>query len=53
MNMTQLCERYLLKKPQFLNLDIEGYGTKALEGNDWSNPKCRPELIFSENNALS
>lgn len=33
-----------------MNLDVQGYGGKVLEGNDWSNPKCVPELIISEIN---
>ena len=35
-NMTQICDRFLMKKPLFLSLDIEGYGSLALQGNDWS-----------------
>ena len=37
MNMKDLCLRFFPRKPLFLNLDIEGYGAKALEGNDWDN----------------
>lgn len=33
-----------------MNLDVEGYGGKVLASNDWSNPKCVPELIISEIN---
>ena len=33
-----------------MNLDIEGYGAKALLSNDWNNTKCVPEIIFSEIN---
>ena len=35
-----------------MNLDIEGYGAMALSENDWDNEKCRPDIIFSENNEL-
>lgn len=31
-----------------MNLDIEGYGTQALKSNDWTNPKCVPEIIICE-----
>ncbi len=30
MSMKQLCNRYFHRKPLFINLDIEGYGSKAL-----------------------
>lgn len=33
-----------------MNLDIEGYGSKALLSNDWTNDKCVPDVIFSEIN---
>ena len=42
MNMSKLCHMFFLKKPKFLSLDIEGYGTKALMGNDWDSDLCRP-----------
>ena len=37
----------------FLNLDVEGLGGYALKQNDWENPKCRPEMILAEENALN
>ena len=45
--MKQLCERFYYRRPIFMNLDIEGYGPRALQYNDWKNIKCVPELIFS------
>lgn len=52
MALSTVCERYFYKKPLFFNLDIEGYGAQALLSNDWSNPKCRFEVVFTElNNA--
>ena len=51
--LKQLCERYYFKKPMFLNLDVEGLGGYALKQNDWENPKCRPEMILAEENALN
>ena len=53
MSMKQLCERFFQKKPLFLSLDVEGYDAKVLMENDWDNTKCRPEIIFTENNDLS
>lgn len=47
MTLKQVCNRYYFRKPIFMNLDIEGYGSKALESNDWSNPLCVPDIIFS------
>lgn len=46
-SMKTLCENYYVKRPNFLNLDIEGHGAQALLTNDWSNPKCVPEIVFS------
>lgn len=40
--LKQICERYYYRKPIFMNLDIEGYGSKALLSNDWTNDKCVP-----------
>lgn len=48
--LSTVCERYFYKTPAFFNLDIEGYGAHALSTNDWSNPKCRPEVVFTELN---
>ena len=42
LSMRQICDRYFQRKVNFLSLDIEGYEYKALEGNDWNNPLCRP-----------
>ncbi len=50
MTIRQLCERFYFRKPTFMNLDIEGYGGRALLTNDWNNPKCVPDVIFSEIN---
>lgn len=50
LTLKQICERYYYRKPIFMNLDVEGFGGRVLEGNDWSNPKCVPELIVSEIN---
>jgi hypothetical protein len=36
-----------------MNLDVEGYGTKALMTNDWNNSLCVPDMIIAENNLLS
>jgi len=46
-SMKKLCERFFFRRPIFLNLDIEGYGSMALQSNDWNNPNCKPEIIFS------
>lgn len=48
MSLAALCERYYNKKITFLNIDIEGYQGKALEGNNWKVNTCRPQLIFVE-----
>ena len=53
LSMKQICERYFVKKPNVLNLDIEGLGARALMGNDWSNPKCIPDFIIIEDNVLN
>ena len=53
LSLKQVCERYFLRKVNYFTLDIEGYGAQVLMGNDWANPKCRPELIMSENNKLT
>lgn len=50
MALSTVCERYFYKKPLFFNLDIEGYGASALLSNDWNNPKCRFEVVFTELN---
>lgn len=50
--MAQLCQRYFITSPNFLNLDVEGLSSVALGGNDWKNPLCRPEVIFSEFNSF-
>ena len=50
MSIKQLCERFYFRKPTFMNLDIEGYGGRALLTNDWNNSKCVPDVIFSEIN---
>lgn len=36
-----------------MNLDIEGLGAGALSVNDWANPKCRPEIIITENSYIN
>ena len=46
--MKQLCQRYFKKKPNYMNIDIQGVTTKLLKSNDWNNPKCRPQIIFPE-----
>lgn len=51
--MGTLCHNYYLKRPKFLTLDIEGYGSQALMTNDWKTAKCRPEIILAENNRFS
>lgn len=33
-----------------MNIDVQGYGAAVLQSNNWSDPKCRPDIIFSENN---
>lgn len=48
--MTELCHRYYDKKPNYMNLDVEGFSTFALLHNDWSDPKCKPEIITVEIN---
>ena len=53
MSMKQICERYYVKKPNVLNIDIEGLGARALVGNDWTNPKCVPDFIIAEENVLN
>lgn len=45
--MKLLCERFFNRKPNFLNLDIEGHGSETLMSNDWTNDKCVPEIIFA------
>lgn len=50
MTMKELCHRYYLRKPNYMNLDIEGFSTFALLGNDWTDPKCMPEIITIEVN---
>ena len=45
--MKKLCENYYLKRPIFMTLDIEGYGSQALLTNDWENPICRPSIILA------
>ena len=49
----EICRRYFLAKPKFMNLDVEGLGYEALASNDWQNPKCYPEVISSEWNYLN
>ncbi len=46
--MKQLCQRYFKKKPNYMNIDIQGVTTKLLKSNDWDNPKCRPQVMFPE-----
>ena len=29
-------------------MDIEGNEGPAFESNDWSNPKCRPDVLMAE-----
>jgi hypothetical protein len=53
LSMKQLCERFYPHRPLFLTLDIEGNGALALQGNDWSNRLCVPDVIFSEMNAFT
>ena len=48
--LAQLCERYYIKKPAFLNLDVEGFGGFALTQNNWDIEKCRPDVILAEAN---
>ena len=49
----EICRRYFLAKPNFMNLDVEGLGYEALASNDWQNPKCYPEVISTEWNWLN
>lgn len=48
--LSTICERYFYKTPSFFNLDIEGYGAQALSTNNWTDQKCRPEVVFTELN---
>ena len=34
-NLAELCERYFIKKPVFLNLDVQGFSDLALAQNNW------------------
>lgn len=40
--LSKLCKEFYTSKIIFLNMDIEGYEGKALEGNNWKDPNCRP-----------
>jgi hypothetical protein len=31
-----------------MSLDIEGHGLVALQGNDWTDIKCLPEVLVAE-----
>ena len=53
MSFRQICERFIYRKPTFLNVDIQGNEALALLKNDWSNPMCRPELLYIEKTALN
>ena len=53
MSMKQLCERFITKKVNFFNLDIEGMGPTVLQTNNWDNPLCVPEFILAEDNILN
>jgi hypothetical protein len=49
LSLKQLCERYFLQVPTFMNVGVGG--DKVLEGNDWDNPQCVPKLIFAHKQA--
>lgn len=50
MTLGQLCDRYFLKKPNIMSFDIEGLDYSVFEKNNWTNPKCYPEVIINQNN---
>ncbi len=43
-SLKQICERYFYRRPVFFSLDIEGMEAMALQGNDWNNSYCRPDV---------
>ena len=53
LSLKEICERYFLRKVNLLIVDVEGFGGQVLEGNDWNNPLCRPEVIIAEDNILN
>jgi hypothetical protein len=44
LSLQQLCERYFLSAPIFMNVVVGG----VLETNNWANAQCVPKLIFVE-----
>lgn len=49
----EICKRYFLARPKFMNMDVEGLGYEVFNSNDWQNPKCSPEVISLEMNNLN
>jgi hypothetical protein len=46
-SLKAICEQIQVKRLNLMNLDVVGYGAAALQTNDWTNPKCRPEIIVT------
>ena len=47
-SLADLCHTYYKKKPNFMNIDLQGMGEMILRSNDWTNDKCVPEIIYAE-----